>query len=184
MNRPCGICIRVCKCVCTTCACVCVLHPLYSSKIHALTHTHTHTLTHTHTHTHTCAQLAAVPADDWLVVSGHHPADEINVLDFTAALLKRGLSIYLNGHAHTLTQYTIDGAGAWVTSGAGSLVDTPDQQSASILRKLQGHSEAVQLNADGSNVAPLPTRSLKETMEGGYNNHTYQTVFNLKVAGR
>lgn len=72
--------------------------------------------------------LAAVPTDDWLIVVGHHPADEIDVEDFTTAMQDHGFDIYLNGHAHTLTQYEIDGKpGAYVTTGAGALVLSHDQ---------------------------------------------------------
>jgi predicted MPP superfamily phosphohydrolase len=69
--------------------------------------------------------LSQVPEDDWLIVVGHHPIDEVNVEDFTSALQKHGFSLYLNGHQHTLNQYTVDSGGAYVTSGAGSLVNVP-----------------------------------------------------------
>lgn len=82
------------------------------------------------------AKLAAVPVSDWLIVVGHHPIDEVNVADFTSALRKRGFSIYFNGHTHTLTQYTVKGSGAYVTSGAGSMVASADQTTAASLRKL------------------------------------------------
>ena len=35
---------------------------------------------------------------------------------------------------HTLSQYTIDGSGAYVTTGAGAMVDTPDQTSTERMR--------------------------------------------------
>ena len=38
-----------------------------------------------------------------------------------------GFDLYLNGHAHTMSQYTIDGAGAYVTSGAGAMVATSQE---------------------------------------------------------
>ena len=134
--------------------------------------------------------LDAVPAGDWLVVIGHHPIDEVNVFDFTSRLQNRegGFSIYLNGHAHTLTQYMIDGKGAYVTSGAGSLVDTPDQMNEITRKKVLGEKE---ITVDGSigllthSDADTNTDTDKERKLGDskYNNHTYQTVFNLKVAG-
>lgn len=74
---------------------------------------------------------------------GHHPIDEVNVQPFTKALLARGFSIYFNGHTHTLTQYTINGKGAYVTSGAGSMVDSPDQHSAASLSKLSEEKDVV-----------------------------------------
>ena len=109
------------------------------------------------------SQLAAVPADDWLIVVGHHPIDEINVADFTSALQERGFSIYFNGHAHTLTQYSIDGSGAYVTSGAGALVNTADQKHELTSKKVAGMDIPADL--------------------GVGQNHSYTTLFNQKVAG-
>lgn len=118
-------------------------------------------------------QLAAVPKDDWLIVVGHHPVDEINVFDFTSALQQRGFSIYFNGHAHTLTQYKIDGTGAYVTSGAGALVNTADQSHHLTAAKVLGmdipYSGGLAL---GLNEAPQIGQ-----------NHSYTTIFNQKVAG-
>lgn len=113
------------------------------------------------------ATLAAVPATDWLVVVSHHPVDEMDVEDFTAALQARGFDLFLNGHAHTLSQYIIDGGGAYITSGAGALVHTNDQDpttpaSVSTHLKVEGQ-------VGTSIVNPF--------------NHTYKTIFNKKVAG-
>jgi len=47
---------------------------------------------------------------------------------------------------------------------------------------LQGHSEQVLADTDGTS-ATFPVRSSLDIVNKGYNNHTYQTVFNLKVAG-
>jgi len=104
--------------------------------------------------------LAAVPRDDWLVVVGHSPADDIDVRDFASAMQNHGFDLYLNGHVHSLTQYTLDGRGAYVTTGAGSMVRTPDQGQGNVPEKLLGHD----LGATG----------------GG---HSYETQFNQKVAG-
>jgi len=71
--------------------------------------------------------MSSIPDDDWVVVVGHHPIVEVDVADFTTVLEDHGFDLYLNGHAHTLTQYTVDGSGAYVTTGAGSLVNTDDQ---------------------------------------------------------
>lgn len=54
-------------------------------------------------------QLAVAPADDWVVVVGHHPASEIDVHNFVAPMEERGVSLYINGHAHTLTHYSVNG---------------------------------------------------------------------------
>ena len=110
---------------------------------------------------HSQAALAAIPSGDWKIVVGHHAADEIDVEDFTSAIQAAGFDIYLNGHAHTLSQYTIDGTGAYVTSGAGAMVATSDQAHAKVAPKLAGED-----------ILAPPTSS-----------HSYQTVFNDKIAG-
>ena len=69
----------------------------------------------------------AVPADDWLIIVGHHPADEMDVEDLFAPIQAHGFDLYLNGHVHTLTQYSVDGNPAFVTSGAGAMIKTQDQ---------------------------------------------------------
>jgi predicted MPP superfamily phosphohydrolase len=104
--------------------------------------------------------LAAVPKSDWLIIVGHHPADEIDVQDFTSAMQARGFDLYLNGHTHTLTQYSVDGKGAFVTSGAGAMIHTQDQ-----------HHEVVSLKLAGGNI--------DNTTSG----HSYKTIWNQKVAG-
>lgn len=55
--------------------------------------------------------MAAIPKNDWVIVVGHHPLHEVNVEDFTS-VLNNNMNIYLNGHAHTLSQYSIDGNAA------------------------------------------------------------------------
>lgn len=114
-------------------------------------------------------ELDAADENDWLVVVGHHPLDEVTYHDFISPLNARGFSIYLNGHAHTLTQYTINNAGAWVTSGAGSMVDTVDQTGVSTSMKVQG------MDITGEDIERFPIE-LQES-------YTYQTVYNTKTAG-
>jgi hypothetical protein len=109
-------------------------------------------------------QLDAVPADDWLIVAGHHPIDEADVEDFTTILQKHGFSIYFNGHVHALQQYTLDYKGAYVTTGAGSLVNTVDQTHPKTVAKLNGED----INVLGESAA---------------GSHSYQTVFSSKTAG-
>lgn len=104
------------------------------------------------------AELKKVPEDDWLIVAGHHPADEIDVEDFTGLLQQYPVKLYLNGHIHTLNQYTIDGDGYYITTGAGSLVQTDDQS--------QGHA-----------VTKLAGGSVNSSK------HSYDTVWTQKVAG-
>jgi len=107
-------------------------------------------------------QLAAVPKDDWLIVVGHHAIDEVDVEDFATALQQHGFDLYLNGHAHTLSHYTIDRGGAYVTSGAGAMVNTEDQ-----------HAEHIVLKTSGA----------AEVISTANNNHSYQTVWNSKTPG-
>lgn len=112
--------------------------------------------------------LNAINPDDWLIVVGHHPIDETDVRDLTSLLQNHGFSIYLNGHAHTLTQYTIDGTGAYVTTGAGSLVNTVDQQ-----------HRLTKLKVAGKDV----TKDMLMGKAGTASAHSYHTVYNNKVAG-
>ena len=131
--------------------------------------------------------LADVPEDDWLVMVGHHPLDEVNVYDFTSLVQEHGFSIYLNGHAHTLSFYQLDGGGAYVTSGAGSLVDTPDQSQSATSKKVRGAAEIRSSNevmGEGTTVAAETgtARSLGGDPDQS-SGHTYTTVFNQAVAG-
>eukprot|EP00929_Paragymnodinium_shiwhaense_P036041 TRINITY_DN19366_c0_g1_i1.p1 TRINITY_DN19366_c0_g1~~TRINITY_DN19366_c0_g1_i1.p1 ORF type:complete len:354 (+),score=101.33 TRINITY_DN19366_c0_g1_i1:67-1128(+) len=73
--------------------------------------------------------LNNVPKDDWLIAVGHHEADQINVEDMTGLLQKRGINMYFNGHTHALKHYQLDGDTNidWVTSGAGCMVHSHDQ---------------------------------------------------------
>jgi len=73
--------------------------------------------------------LDAIDKNDWIIAVGHHEADQINVADFTGLLLARKIHLYLNGHTHAMKHYQIDGVTNidWVTSGAGCMVHTHDQ---------------------------------------------------------
>ena len=122
--------------------------------------------------------INAVPENDWLIVVGHHPIDEVNMFDYTDTLQKHGFSIYLNGHAHTLSQYKIDDKGLYFTSGAGSLVNTNDQEHDMVKAKLRGEKyvsvDGTLLSGDTEADSGLSNHKF---------NHTYTTVFNQKVAG-
>ncbi|RYH23706.1 hypothetical protein EON65_17560 [archaeon] len=121
--------------------------------------------------------LQGVPAEDWLIVMGHHPIDEVDMKDLTSLIQNHGFSLYLNGHAHTLTQYTIDGTGAYITTGAGSLVNTASQSHLITSLKVSGKDV-------GKEVYERHRNSLNASLDlkAAYT-HTYQTVFNQKVAG-
>jgi len=51
----------------------------------------------------------------------------MDVEDLFAPIQAHGFDLYLNGHVHTLTQYSVDGNPAFVTSGAGAMIKTQDQ---------------------------------------------------------
>ena len=117
-------------------------------------------------------QLKQVPADDWLIIVGHAPADELDVADFAGAMLDTGLDLYLNGHVHTLSQYSIDGNPAFVTSGAGAMLHTADQHLDNrTLTKLAGGDWPI---ANASATAPI---------EQAAPSHVVKSLFNQKVAG-
>ncbi|GAB5357482.1 hypothetical protein AAMO2058_000378700 [Amorphochlora amoebiformis] len=109
--------------------------------------------------------MAAIPTDDWKIVVGHHPLDECDVEDFVKVIQSSGVDLYLNGHAHTLTHYTIDHKGAYITTGAGSLVNTDDQKGGTPARDLT-------LN--------------KVLGKAGFqtsHKHSYETVWNQVISG-
>jgi len=132
------------------------------------------------------SKLNAVPASDWLLLVGHHPAHEIDVLDFTSAFQKRGFSLYLNGHVHTLSQYTVDNRGAYITTGAGSLAKTIDQTFKLTAMKAQG------LDIDEMDIedeVPIEDKEVREDWVRyskrytAGKKHTYQTIWNQANAG-
>eukprot|EP00462_Mataza_sp_D1_P010186 CAMPEP_0175164568 /NCGR_PEP_ID=MMETSP0087-20121206/26496_1 /TAXON_ID=136419 /ORGANISM="Unknown Unknown, Strain D1" /LENGTH=440 /DNA_ID=CAMNT_0016453635 /DNA_START=44 /DNA_END=1367 /DNA_ORIENTATION=+ len=113
--------------------------------------------------------LAKVPSGDWLVVNGHHPADEIDVEDLTSVLQQHGFDLYVNGHAHTLSHYSIDGAGIYVTSGAGSCVNVEAEDTVPPMMRTAGK------NRTYNKVHGIPLKP--------YAGHAYKRIFNQKVAG-
>lgn len=86
--------------------------------------------------------LQAVPQGDWLIVVGHHQIFEVNEADFLTPMENANFDLYLNGHVHTLNQYSVNGRTAYVTSGAGAMVKTADQE----------HTLETVLNATATNV--------------------------------
>ena len=69
-----------------------------------------------------------ISKDDWIIVAGHHPANQIDVAPITTLLKENNIDLYLNGHAHELRHYLIDGKQCWITTGAGSMVSTEKDQ--------------------------------------------------------
>jgi hypothetical protein len=136
-------------------------------------------LFHDHIMTQSCTEqfewfkkaLEQTPKDDWLIISGHHPGDEIDEEPFTQYMIEHGFSLYLNGHTHILNQYTINKKGAWVTTGAGSLTETSDQLEHVTVAKTEG----IDIDVEGNNVVTgehLRSRGLE-----------HRTVWVGKVAG-
>jgi hypothetical protein len=115
--------------------------------------------------------LEEIPKDDWIIVTGHHAADEIDDEPITQAFVDHGFSIYLNGHSHFLNQYTLNGKGAWLTTGAGSLTPTADQQDSVTEAKLEG----VDIDVNGNNVV-----TGEHIGQGGFE---HKTIFKAKIAG-
>lgn len=108
--------------------------------------------------------------------------------DFTSFLQTRGFHLYLNGHVHALNQYTLDGQGLYITSGAGAMLKTKDQESEAVLAKAAGLSFTSL--SPHTPLAPaagrLPGSSsvpASEAVEPATHHHTYETVWHKKVAG-
>ena len=69
------------------------------------------------------ATLASIDADhEWVFVVGHHKANEIDVENFQQLLGDDRVHLYINGHAHNLEHYSIDGNPKYITTGAGGMV--------------------------------------------------------------
>ncbi len=59
---------------------------------------------------------------EWVIVMGHHRADEINVDDFQTQLSRKVVDLYMNGHVHDLEHYAVNGDAKYMTTGAASMV--------------------------------------------------------------
>jgi len=120
--------------------------------------------------------LSKVNKDDWLIVLGHQSIDELDVEDFTSAMQSNGFDMYINGHAHTLSQYTVDSAGAYITTGAGGLVSVHATQ----------HEEENDHELEDMPMTEEKMHTYLKTLgepQLKYGGHTYETVWNSKVAG-
>ena len=60
--------------------------------------------------------------NEWVFVVGHHKANEIDVENFQELLSDDRVHLYINGHAHNLEHYSINGNAKYLTSGAGGMV--------------------------------------------------------------
>lgn len=63
-----------------------------------------------------------VSPSEWLIVIGHHRADQIDNVDFQSVLDSHKVHLYLNGHVHSLEYYSIGGQAKYATTGAGCMV--------------------------------------------------------------
>lgn len=122
-------------------------------------------------------QLQQVPKDDWLIIVAHHPADDIDAADFTSALQDHGFDIFLNGHTHCLTQYTVDNKGAYVTSGAGALVLSYDQLGGT------PYKDRTMWKANEDMLEHMGTVAYGMNQSAGVLGHTFQQVFTKKTSG-
>lgn len=69
--------------------------------------------------------VSKISKDEWIIVFGHHRAEEINVEDFQSILDSPNIHLYLNGHVHSLQYYSINNNPKYITTGAGCMV-VPD----------------------------------------------------------
>jgi acid phosphatase len=66
---------------------------------------------------------ARASTSEWIIVIGHHKAEEIDVADFQTTFLDDPrIHLYLNGHTHNLEHYEINGQAKYMTTGAGGMV--------------------------------------------------------------
>lgn len=70
--------------------------------------------------------MQQIPKDDWVIAVGHHPLDEIDVLDFVSLLQDANMHLYLNGHTHAMAYYMVNGLSC-VTSGGGCMVNLDEE---------------------------------------------------------
>jgi predicted MPP superfamily phosphohydrolase len=121
--------------------------------------------------------LAAVPKDDWLIVVGHHPADDIDEEDFTSTMQSHGIDLYLNGHTHCLTHYQVDGKGAYVTSGAGALVMSYDQLGGT------EYKDRTYNKVNEVNLHEMATMNYGTNVSSGKGGHSFNQVWTAKKSG-
>jgi hypothetical protein len=72
--------------------------------------------------------IPSIPADDWKIVMIHAPAGDINEVDLITPLQQAKFDLYINGHVHLLSHYTMDNAGTYITTGAACMVRVPAAQ--------------------------------------------------------
>jgi hypothetical protein len=66
--------------------------------------------------------LDQIPANEWVIVFGHHRAEQVDVADFQSQLDRPNVHLYLNGHVHSLEHYSIHNQDKYITTGAACMV--------------------------------------------------------------
>lgn len=139
----------------------------------------------------TMKTITSTTPDDWIVVVGHAPADEMDVEDFVGVMQVYGMDLYLNGHVHAMQQYTVDGYGAYFTTGAGSMAETtPDSiESADQLTTIMKARKDGGISGSGKRVHEAKIEHQKNQLEKGqkmgeyYSSHSYSCLFDQKING-
>lgn len=62
-----------------------------------------------------------------VIVSGHHPINQIDVEDFESLIDDDIVDMYINGHTHIMAAYSINNKNKYFTNGAGSMVSQYSQ---------------------------------------------------------
>lgn len=67
----------------------------------------------------------SIHKDEWIIVIGHHRAEQIDNMDFQKVLDNHKINLYINGHVHSLEHYNINGLNKYITSSSGCIVYPP-----------------------------------------------------------
>ena len=119
--------------------------------------------------------LPTIPADDWKIVMIHAPAGDIDVSDLITPLQHANFDMYINGHVHLLTHYTMDNAGTYITTGAACMVRVP---SAAAEKKVE--MPEVRLRTSSCPYSSNNGHSCQVVWEqviAGYTTHTFSSDF-------
>jgi tartrate-resistant acid phosphatase type 5 len=60
--------------------------------------------------------------NDYIIVLGHHPINEIDVKPFINIINTDIIDLYINGHVHIMGSYNVNGFNKYFTNGAASMV--------------------------------------------------------------
>jgi len=123
--------------------------------------------------------LPTIPQDDWKIVMVHAPAADINVEDLISPLQQYNFQLYINGHVHLLSHYTIDNKGTYITTGAGCMVRVPGTTSSSKGDSSSSSSWDAETMAKVRNVKWSPS----SCPSSSDSTHTCQIVWEQTIAG-